>query len=134
MSDPQRTERLQETQQALMNVMRLLLMLPQDAVDEVVDEVNHMDAIMPLVDPTGWMRIAKNIPNHRTAYQALASARRAIVEVMGKEQQRAMRVRLCCEVCDQPIALVGIGWEHIGAGRRDHVALIKDTTDEQSHA
>lgn len=82
------TERLQGAQQYMMTVARQLLLIPQEDMDAVIAEVERMDAIMPFTDPTEWMRIAKNIPNHLRLYRAIAAARREIAAVLGEERQR----------------------------------------------
>lgn len=78
-------ERLEGAQQLMMNTARMLLLIPQEDMDAVVRELAHTDAFMPLFDPTGWMKIAKNIPRHARVYQALAHARREIAAVLEEE-------------------------------------------------
>ena len=81
-------ERLEGTMQMMQNVARMLLLIPQEDIDAVLREINHTDAVMPLLDPTGWMRIADNIPSHRKVYQALSIARREIALVVESHERK----------------------------------------------
>lgn len=77
---------IEETQEQVMNMARLLLFtLDADALDALLSEYSRMDALMPIVDPTGYKRVMGNIPKYRTVVQAIATARTQIAAVLQEE-------------------------------------------------
>lgn len=75
---------LEGTHQQVLMVARILLGLNPDALDALLNEYSRMDALMPIMDPTGYRKIMDNIPQHRTVTAAIAGARREIVKVLGE--------------------------------------------------
>lgn len=48
----------------------IALLIDPEHVRAVLAEIERTDTLMPMLDPTGWMKIAKNIPGHRRVVTA----------------------------------------------------------------
>ena len=47
----------------------------------LVDELERMETVMPILDPTEWMRVSKTIKGHKTAAIAFLRFRMALETV-----------------------------------------------------
>lgn len=65
---------------------QIAAMIDLDLVRAVVESMEHTDAVMPLLDPTGWMRIQKNAPDHRRFASAFLRFRGTIEELKAGER------------------------------------------------
>lgn len=78
-------ELMDESFAAVMAVTRAIVLLDRDALESLLNELDRMDSVMPLLDPTGYRRIARTIPPHRAVIQALLTAHDTIVGVLAAE-------------------------------------------------
>jgi hypothetical protein len=52
--------------------------------EALLREIEHTDAIMPILDPTAYMKIGANIPGHRRLVRAFLAFRRELREITGQ--------------------------------------------------
>jgi hypothetical protein len=67
----------------IQTIARLVRNIPLEDVDALVAEFQRMESIMPILDPTGWMRIANNVSGHQELVLAFVRFRRT-VEVLAR--------------------------------------------------
>lgn len=78
---------LNDIQARAMACARLVLeMVSAEELGQLLNEYGRMDALMPIMDPTGYRQIMHNIPSHRAVVQALLMARRTIEREIDEEE------------------------------------------------
>jgi hypothetical protein len=60
------------------NVCRMAATVSVEDAVELVNEFKRMEALMPMMDPTGYMDISKTLPGHETAARAFLDFRIAL--------------------------------------------------------
>ena len=59
---------------------RMALIVSVDDARRLVAEFDHMDGLMPILDPTGYRKIQRNLPGHRRVAAAFLAFRQIIQE------------------------------------------------------
>jgi hypothetical protein len=54
------------------------MLVSMEDAEHLVREINRTEALMPILDPTGWQRIAKTEQDHLRIAQAFLEFRRAL--------------------------------------------------------
>ena len=67
------------------NVCRMALFVPPDDAVLLVSEFEKMGALMPIVNPTGYLHVVDNMSDHRKAAEAFLEFRRALEHLKVKE-------------------------------------------------
>jgi hypothetical protein len=67
---------------AIQIVARLALNIPLDEAQAVVNEMEHTDAVMPLIDPSGWLRIRATAPQHQRLARAFLAFRQELAALV----------------------------------------------------
>lgn len=73
-------------------VMHFAYLIQTNDLKRLVDEIERTDTLMPILDPTQWMRIRHNIPAHKKLARALLTFRREIDEIVEMEAKLHARV------------------------------------------
>lgn len=73
-------------------VMQFAFLVRTEDVERLVAEIDRTDTLMPILDPTGWMKIRRNIPAHKKLAHALLAFRREIDEIVAMEAALHARV------------------------------------------
>ena len=63
------------------NLCQQAMLIPVDAAAALVQEIARTDAILPVLDPTGWMQIARTLPGHERAAQAFLTFRQELERI-----------------------------------------------------
>lgn len=71
--------------QMIDNVCRLAMTIPLEEAQAVSAEIDRTETLMPLLDPSAYMKIMDNIPAHRDVVQAFVTFRIALAKVEKKE-------------------------------------------------
>lgn len=79
---------VQEAYAQIQMLARLCYAVSIEDAQAVVKEIEYTDSFMPLFDPTGWMKISKNIPGHARLAQAFLAFRRELEDLIGGEVPR----------------------------------------------
>jgi hypothetical protein len=61
-------------------IYRVALAVSVAEVEAYVSEIDRTETLMPLVDPTAYMRIGRNIPGHRDVARAFLDFRRELAK------------------------------------------------------
>jgi hypothetical protein len=72
---------------AMMLARVLLTAMSDDDLTLLLNEYDRMDTLMPMIDPTAYKRVGRNIPGYRRVVAALAAARREIAAVLAEEAE-----------------------------------------------
>lgn len=62
------------------NIAQQAYLVPLDAIQACLAELDHVDAVMPITDPTAYRKISPNIPGHRAMLRAFLAFRVVIEE------------------------------------------------------
>jgi hypothetical protein len=76
---------LAESYASIQMIARLALNVPVDCAQAVVAQMEHTDVIMPLLDPTGWIKISRTAPAHRKLARAFLAFRRELAVLLESE-------------------------------------------------
>jgi hypothetical protein len=57
-----------------------------DLARAVLASMHYMDSVMPITDPTGWMKLRKTAPAHQQFAQAFVNFRTVLEEFRPEEQ------------------------------------------------
>ncbi|NLD44867.1 MAG: hypothetical protein GX657_15400, partial [Chloroflexi bacterium] len=68
------------THSAVMAIAGLALQVPGEDVRAAIGEIHHTDAVMPIVDPTGYRAIMKNVPEHLELLEAFLAFRSTVAK------------------------------------------------------
>lgn len=89
MSDPQFSSTdLQQAHTNAILLSRLIINADPVQLQAVLDEMSRMEALMPMLDPTGYRSVMNNIPRHRRVIGAILGAHKEIAAVLDEEQRR----------------------------------------------
>lgn len=69
---------LQGTYEQMLALGRLVALLDVEAVGAVVDEFSRMHSVMPILDPTAYIKLRGTMPDHETFARALYTFRKTI--------------------------------------------------------
>lgn len=72
------------TKTVIESVAQLAVMVPLEAAEELVDEYRRAEAITPIFDPTGWMRVQGNWEGHYRLATAFLAFRRVVGDLAGE--------------------------------------------------
>jgi hypothetical protein len=87
MTDLQFTpDEIRETYEQMQTVARLVSMVDLAAARAVLASMHYMDSVMPITDPTGWMKLRKNAAAHQQFAQAFVNFRTVLEEFRPEEQ------------------------------------------------
>lgn len=67
-----------DTKDVIDSVCRLAAMIPVENIATLVAEIDRTETLLPVVDPTTYRMIARNIPSHLRAARAFLSFRREL--------------------------------------------------------
>lgn len=73
------------TKSQIDTVCQIALMIPVADAEAVLNEMGRMDALMPIVDPTGYRKIMRNVPGHEDEVRAFLTFRRELERIAPKE-------------------------------------------------
>ena len=71
---------LQSTKHLVDTCARLALAVSVDEARRLVREFDHMDGLMPILDPTGYRQVMRNLPGHRRVAEAFLAFRQVLQE------------------------------------------------------
>lgn len=77
--------KLRETYDQIQMLARLCFAVPVEDARAVLENIEFTDSFMPLLDPTGWMKINKNIPGHARLVRAFVAFRQELAELIESE-------------------------------------------------
>ena len=70
------------TYKAIQSVALVAQAIPLADAVAVVEEMERTDALMPLLDPTGWIKLQKTAPQHARLARAFLAFRRELAELI----------------------------------------------------
>lgn len=71
----------QETLIQIQTMARLIRNISIEDAQALAAEIDHIEAVLPMLDPTAWMRIANTEGGHRELVQAFLTFRRTVEEL-----------------------------------------------------
>lgn len=71
-----------ETYNNIRLVSQLALNIPLQDAQTVVQEMEHTKSFMPLIDPTGWLRIRGTAPGHQRLAEAFLRFRSELEQIV----------------------------------------------------
>ena len=81
MSDLQFTpDEIRETYEQMQAAARIASMIDLPAARAVLASMHYMDSVMPITDPTGWMKLRTTAPAHQQFAQAFVNFRTVLEE------------------------------------------------------
>lgn len=75
------------TYELVLSVAHLALLVSPEDATAVLAEVSRTEALMPVVDPTGYRAIAANMADARRLVEAFIEFRRAPAQLVGEATQ-----------------------------------------------
>jgi hypothetical protein len=76
------TLELINTYATIQAIARMALFITPEEAQAVVAEMEHTDAVMPLIDPTGWLRISATAPGHQQLARAFLAFRQELAALV----------------------------------------------------
>lgn len=76
------SEDILNTKRQIELLSSLALNIPTDDVAAVAEWIQMQDTLLPIFDPSTWMDVAGNIPDHLAVATAFLAFRRALDKVM----------------------------------------------------
>ncbi len=73
-------DEIRETYDQMQAVARLVSMVDLAAARAVLESMHFVDSVMPITDPTGWMKLSKTAPAHQQFAQAFVRFRTVLEE------------------------------------------------------
>jgi hypothetical protein len=65
----------------VVGVAQHAILLSVEQAQALVDEMNRMESLMPILDPTGYIKIRKTMPGHKALAVAFLTFRQAIEQL-----------------------------------------------------
>lgn len=88
MTDLQFTpDEIRETYDQMQAVARLVSMVDLAAARAVLASMHYMDTVMPITDPTGWMKLRSRAAAHQQFTQAFINFRTVLEEFRPEEAE-----------------------------------------------
>lgn len=84
MTDAAKAQPVDATLDQIKAFARVAACVSLEDADALLGEIERMDAFMPFLDPTGYMKIAGNIPTHRRLVRAFIGFRRELHDITGQ--------------------------------------------------
>ena len=78
----------QVTKEKIDAFCRIALLVSVSDTRDLVEEINRMESLMPIVDPSGWKDISKNVGGHKDIAAAFLTFRIALEEELEKGDQK----------------------------------------------
>jgi hypothetical protein len=78
-------DEIRETYDQMLAIARLATMVDLPAVRAVLDSMHFVDSVMPITDPTGWMKLRKTAPDHQRIAAAFLRFRTVLEEFRPEE-------------------------------------------------
>ena len=75
-----------ETYDNIMLVSQLALNIPLTDAQAVVREMEHTESFMPLIDPTGWLRIRGTAQGHQRLAEAFLRFRSELEQIVAESR------------------------------------------------
>ncbi len=69
---------IETIKQQIDQICQLAALIPVDDAVALVNELERMDSLMPVVDPTGWVKITGTIDGHKIAASGFLDFRRTL--------------------------------------------------------
>ena len=66
-------------------VCKMGSLIPIEDAKKLVDELEHMETVMPIRDPSGWIHIYKNMNGHKAAAIAFLRFRMTLETLKDKD-------------------------------------------------
>lgn len=73
-------DEIRETYDQIMNVARFAAMIDLKAARAVLESMHFVDSVMPITDPTAWMKLRSTAPAHNRLAQAFVNFRTILEE------------------------------------------------------
>ena len=73
-------DEIRETYEQMQAAARIVSMIDLSAARAVLASMHYMDSVMPITDPTGWMKLRKTAPAHQQFAQAFVKFRTVLEE------------------------------------------------------
>lgn len=87
MSEKQFTpDEIRETYDLMMAAGRIASMVDLAAARAVLESMHFVDTVMPITDPTAWMKLQKTAPGHQQFAAAFVRFRTVLEEFRPEEQ------------------------------------------------
>lgn len=75
-----------ETYNNIILASQIALNIPLTDAQAVVQEMQHTESFMPLIDPTGWLRIRGTAPGHQRLAEAFLRFRSELEQIIADAQ------------------------------------------------
>ena len=79
-------DEIRETYEQMMNVARFAALIDLAAARAVVHSMAMVDSLMPITDPTAWIKLRATAPAHNRLAQAFVNLRTVLEEFKPDEQ------------------------------------------------
>jgi hypothetical protein len=76
---------IEHTKMQVDNFSKLAMLLPVADVVDLLQEIDRTDAFLPFYDPSAYMRISHNLPDHRDLAQAFLTFRKELARIFKEE-------------------------------------------------
>ncbi len=74
------TQSEMETKEQIEMFSRMASLIPLENAEALVRKIKHVDAFAPFIDPTAYLQVRHNIPDHLKVAEAFLAFRRALEE------------------------------------------------------
>lgn len=78
-------DEIRETYAQMQMIARLTSMVDLAAARAVLESMHYVDSVMPITDPTGWMKLRETAPAHQQFAQAFVHFRTVLEEFRPEE-------------------------------------------------
>lgn len=78
-------DEIRETYNQMQMVAQFATMIDLAAARAVLDSMHYVDSVMPITDPTGWMKLRKTAPAHQQFAAAFVRFRTVLEEFRPEE-------------------------------------------------
>lgn len=89
MIDKEHAQRAADTIAVMQTIVSIAAHVSLEDCDNVQAMVNHYDTVMPILDPTAWMKTAANADDNKEAIGAFIQFRRRIDKLIPKTNEPA---------------------------------------------